>query len=229
MKRYTATLVALLIWSAAHAQDASIAPYTLREITQQPRFPNQAQELSCTALPDGVARDGFGPGYRHESDAGQWEDLEQPPGDHFAATDACGLRLTNLSGVWESGGQQYVVSHDPRTGRFASRHLYVPPDREPRKTWRISLGDLDMEGRLHDSEMWLDVEGVFPPSWQTRCPDSFRTRVPAATITLGMIERGSRVIPQLTVMWPRLRIQSDCSVIYMEANRLVLHEVEYTP
>ena len=224
MKLLLASIFALAAWPAM-SQTYPIVAHTQRDITQNPRFPNQAEaDVSCAAKSIG----GEGAAYYHQTRSGPWTDHDRPPEDRFEASDSCALRLTNLSGVWESGNQQYVATHDPRSAAFSARRLYIPPDQEPRKTWEISLGDLDLQGRLHESEMWLDVLGVFPPSWEDRCPDSFRTRVPAAFVSLTALERGSSIVPQLSYAWPRLRIQSDCSTIFMERNAETWHKVEYT-
>lgn len=39
--------------------------------------------------------------------------------------DPCGLRFTDLSGLWDNFGRQTIVTHDQRTGDFAIRLMHI--------------------------------------------------------------------------------------------------------
>jgi len=153
------------------------------------------------------------------------------PGDAFVfASDPCGLRTENLSGVYASDERQYIVTHDPRTGRFEVRFLYISPKTEPRLTWKIGLGWLAMEGRIHRDEIWMNMYGIFPPNFQARCPDQYQTVRKAVVTNLSyQADEDGNKQTVLEIHFPRLRISSDCNVTFMEKNTSILKFVELIP
>lgn len=165
---------------------------------------------------------------------GQWDGSADPGQDFTWAEDLCGVRSENLSGIYESGTTQFVVSHDPRSGRLEIRTLYVPPEDEPRLTWGIGLGWTYAEGRIHTDDMWLNAVGVFPAHTKTNCPDQYVTSRRATYVGLGRFtelnEAGeTRVRQTIAYSWPRLHVSGSCNVTYMEKNHQILYKLDLEP
>jgi hypothetical protein len=168
----------------------------------------------------------MGPAYFYTSDTSDlpWDGAADP-GERYLAEDPCGLRNTDLSGVLSNGaGSRYVASHDPRSGAFTIRRLYVRPDAEPRATWGSGLGNLLFEGRIHAEELWLDFHSVFPPSIQSNCPDQYQTVRHAAAVRLNYVAAGRYF--ELEVDVPRLHIDGSCNVTFLEKNVYSLYQME---
>ncbi len=109
------------------------------------------------------------------------------PGEGVLLIDPCGYRTENLSGVWQHtfSDQQYVVSHDPRTGAFSARLMYVPSDDEERAKWGRGLGHVIISGRLHERDIWLQQHLNFPLEAKSRCPDQYDFIGPAVSVKLN--------------------------------------------
>ncbi len=230
MDRVYITVLAAMLALATTALAQEVPYYEPRDIADAPFSTNQITttgaepELAGSCL--GTVR-GTPFFYSSDPDVAPW-DGDADPGDLYVADDPCGLRTVNLSGVWQlTGGQLYVISHNPRSGAFSARFLYTPPDTEPRKTWGVGLEGLLFEGRIHNDDIWLDVHGVFPPSEQRRCPDQANTIRHAASIKLNYVAAGR--FKWIEIEAPRLFITGDCSVEFMEKNYYGLSLLELTP
>jgi len=154
----------------------------------------------------------------------------------YRASDACGLRFSNLNGAWEIQAanlgtqigrffniegeeqqygqerQQLLVSHDRETGAFSARLLYVPPDKEPRRSFGIGVGDLLLEGQLSADDMWLDGIGYFSLADRKRCPAATRYRLPVDFISLSYQAYEDKAsTPLLRLHWPMMDVAEDCS------------------
>ena len=165
---------------------------------------------------------------------GQWNGGSDPGPDFIWAEDLCGARSENLSGIYESGSAQYIVSHDPRSGRLEIRNLYVAPGDEPRLTWDIGLGWIYAEGRIHADDMWLNAIGAFPPHTKTNCPEQYITSRRATYLSLGRFlelnEAGETTVRQtIAYSWPRLQISGSCIVTYMNKNDQILYKLDLEP
>ena len=224
----TVLIAAFALVTTAFAQE--VPYYEPRNFADAPFYANQIvtseQEQQYASDCKGSAH---GPPYYYASDpdGATWEGNEDP-GNLFFAEDPCGLRTVNLSGVWKAdGGQLFVVSHNPRSGAFSVRYLYTPPDAEPRKTWGTGLEGLLFEGRIHDDDIWLDMHAVFPPIFQNRCPDQANTIRHVASVKLNYVAAGR--FKWIEIEAPRLRINNDCSVNFMEKNYYGLSQLDLVP
>jgi len=226
----TALTAVLALVTTALAQE--VPYYEPRNIADAPFSTNQITTDGKEFDPASGCRGGTMSGtpffYASDPDAAPW-DGNADPGDLYVAEDPCGLRTVNLSGVWRLGmsEQLYVISHNPRSGAFSVRYLYTPPDTEPRITWGVGLEGLLFKGRIHNDDIWLDVHGVFPPNNQRLCPEQANTIRRAASIKLNYVAAGR--FKWIEIEAPRLRINDDCSVEFMEKNYYGLSLLELKP
>lgn len=124
-------------------------------------------------------------------------------------TDPCGLRFSDLTGVWEFNGYQAVAYHDLRTARFQMRLTHVPYDEPYFETWAMRFGFPVLDGAIgpHAESNALALNSLYPPNVQASCPEQYQSRVEYLTIRLGYDGQGR---PLLAVTRPYSLIDSAC-------------------
>lgn len=233
-KRFWRAVIATLLVSSGAVSAQTVPHNDARIFSETVQVENQWTDQRTDVRTCQVERLGKPFFHLKTPDGGHWEGTSDPGEAYVRAEDICGARFANLSGVYRYGGTQYIVSHDPRSGRIEIRYLYVPPNEEPRKTWAIGLGWTDAEGRIHADDMWLNANGIFPPNYANTCPEQFLTSRRAPVLSLGRFEvtdddGKTRLRRTIAFSWPRLRISSSCDITYMEANHIILEKLDLQP
>ena len=144
--------------------------------------------------------------------------------------DPCGLRYSDLSGVWTFNGYQVVGYHDLRTGRFRMRLTHVPYDRPYFETWALRFGYPVLEGVVgpEAEDIRLGLNSVYPPRVRDTCPDQYEHFAGYLSIALAYDEDG-RVV--LTATRPLASIDDACvqSLDRFVTDRVVRTGVEGAP
>jgi len=123
--------------------------------------------------------------------------------------DPCGLRFTDLSGVWTFNGYQAAAYHDLRTRRFRMRLTHVPYDRPYFETWAMRFGYQVLDGVIGpDAEdVRLTMNNIYPPNVRNTCPEQYQHQVEYLTVVLDYDPQGRA---RLTVTRPYPLIDGDC-------------------
>jgi len=129
--------------------------------------------------------------------------------------DPCGLRFTDLSGLWDNFGRQSIVTHDQRTGDFAIRMMHITNEDDWYSTWGYQFGDYHYRGRIGLDADAIDISAIsrFPVRTRQNCPEQFERSVPSNRIYLGYSMDGR---PQLISIRTRYSLESDCSITFLE-------------
>ncbi|MBI1235344.1 MAG: hypothetical protein GC188_01510 [Alphaproteobacteria bacterium] len=123
--------------------------------------------------------------------------------------DPCGLRFTDLSGVWTFNGYQAAAYHDLRTGRFRMRLTHVPYDSAYFETWELRFGYPVLDGVIGPDaeEIALSLNDIHTPNVRNTCPEQYQQEVEYLTVALDYDLQGR---PRLTVTRPRSTIDEAC-------------------
>lgn len=227
---------------SVQAQDRMEPEWVDRTDLAGPLYPNQAEPGTTRCYADLTQDDGMrhvahqfyrDAPYRFSE---KREEDDAPDIVRYQADDSCGLRFSNLNGAWtikaanlatqlgfhldadgkpmEFGqeNQQLLVSHDPETGDFSVRWLYIPPGVEPRKSFGVGIGDLLLEGRIARDDIWLDAIVNFSLADRARCPAATGYRLPVQYISLRYdLVGGTDARPLLKLNWPMMDVAENCS------------------
>lgn len=158
--------------------------------------------------------------------------LDAPPPDYpgyegeprpLTVEDPCGLRFTDLSGVWYSDGVQFIAYHDLRTGALALRFMHVPYDSPLFSTWGFRFGDAASFGVIAPDaasvEMYSNLR--FPTRLRSICPDEGEIVHRSHDVRLDYDEAGrprltrTRMHSHLTVAPCRVRHERFVTSIYV--------------
>ena len=95
---------------------------------------------------------------------------EVPP---LTVRDPCGLRFTDLSGVWSADGVQYIAYHDLRTGEIVFRFMHVPYNEPLFSTWGFRFADPSAFGVIAPDASRIEMYSHlrFPNRLRDICPD----------------------------------------------------------
>lgn len=143
------------------------------------------------------------PGFTGESEA-------------LTVSDPCGLRFTDLSGVWERDGVQLIADHNLRTGEFALRFMHVPFDDARFRTWGFRFGDPSASGRIGPQAETIElfVTLRFPTRLRGICPEEGERNDRAHRVALDYDDEGRPRI-SLTRMHSLLSV-APCRVEHVE-------------
>ncbi|OLF73006.1 hypothetical protein AWH62_08610 [Maricaulis sp. W15] len=128
--------------------------------------------------------------------------------------DPCGLRFTDLSGIWEmSGGFQLIAYHERRGGELAMRFTHVDADHDYYQIWRYMFGDDWLLGQVAPNLIDLVAVIRFPERIRETCPDQWETPYPVHAVFFGYTDTG-----QVRIGGSRIRnnLSTSCETSYIE-------------
>jgi len=129
--------------------------------------------------------------------------------------DPCGLRFTDLSGLWSNFGRQTIVTHDQRTGDFAIRMMHISNEDDWYVIWGYQFGDYQYRGRIGLEAVAIEISAFsrFPVTTRENCPEQFERSLPSNRVYLGYSMDGR---PRMISTRPRYSLESDCSITFLE-------------
>lgn len=128
--------------------------------------------------------------------------------------DPCGLRFTDLSGLWAlSGSFQVIAYHERRGGGLSMRFTHIDPDNDYYRIWGYMFGDDWYRGLIAPDAVELLAIARYPESMREVCPDDWETPFPVHSIHLGYAPTG-----QVTITGSRIRntLSPQCEMTYLD-------------